>query len=313
MSLYRQVPAYVYVESPLLADGTNLVRIDCTDDDSSIPVTNVITVNKMVDMKDMVMANNTAIPDFNVYEDDHFMFQLDPHAVLGNDLRVAVDFDTNSTQFAKAFVYDTENVNVDLRFNKASSNYTQIHFSGDVAIVHTARNEIVFLTCRFVSIANILCVERAVARTNTAHEVHLRKDVNSIFSWTFAWAHDKDENLTQVYIFDRMTNQTSTLVFRGLADDAIMTEFNGMGYLALSYSMENRIIGFVFSDQFDITTRQRLPDITQSLSMLEFFCPTDIDFDPEDTDILEVLSVCPGQDQRIVRFLYPPQIDPRSQ
>ena len=307
MSLFRQVAPYVYAEGENLIDGTNLIRVDCTDDDSpTLPVSNIITANKMINMKDMVMANSTVIPDFNVYEDDYFMFQLDPHAVIGNDLRVTVDFDTNSSQYAKAFVYDTENVNVDFRFIRANSNITQIHFSGNIAVVHNARNEIVFLTCRFIKLSSIQCIESAVADSRTSNGVFLKKDVNSLFSWTFAWSHDKDGDQTQVYIFDKKTNQTETLTFNGLADDAIMTQFEGNGYLALSYSTQNRIRGFIFPDQFEIRTRRALPDITLKLTHLEYFCPTDIDFDPEDTDVLEVLSICPGKDQRIIRFLYPP-------
>lgn len=44
------------------------------------------------------------------------------------------------------------------------------------------------------------------------------------------------------------------------------------------------------------------------MSSEEFFCPKSVSFSPEDPEVMEVLSVCSGRDQRILRYSYPPYV-----
>lgn len=263
----------------------------------------------MTDMRDQVTANSTLIPDFSVYEDNEFMFQLDPHAVLGNDLKVTVDFEPSVSNYTQVIVYDTENINVDFRLDRGNIRFRDIHFSGENAVAIDFNDQVVFMNCEFVSFTNLLCTEGAVVET-AGHSITLKKDLNTVFDWLFSWGVDVGNNLTFAFIYDGK-NTTTTITIPGAADDMIMSTIEGEAYLAAAFAELNLIKGWKF-DRFDPKTRVPVPDMSLGLVKVEYFCPMDIDFDPEDEDVLEVLSVCPDKDQRIFRFRYPPRPDPMT-
>lgn len=74
MNITRQVPDYVLVKvSDLVDDQVNLIRVECSDDDSS-KITNILNVSKMSNMRSLVSGNADSIPDFSVYSGSEFFF-----------------------------------------------------------------------------------------------------------------------------------------------------------------------------------------------------------------------------------------------
>ena len=74
MNITRQVPDYVLVKvSDLVDDQVNLIRVECSDDDSS-KITNILNVSKMSNMRSLVSGNADFIPDFSVFSGSEFFF-----------------------------------------------------------------------------------------------------------------------------------------------------------------------------------------------------------------------------------------------
>lgn len=309
IDLLRMVRDYVIVNATDLVSGMNTIRIDCTDDDTPTPVSAILYVTKMDNMKSEVRAVTDRVPEFSVYEDSQFMFQIDPHMVYGNDLKFTVDFETNATNYTMAQVYDTEKINVAFTLVKGSSRFHDIHFAGRHAVAHDYLGQILFMNCHFTGIASVSCHEK-VAIPYSGQNILLKKDLNTVFDWLFAWSVNGDHNITNVYLYNG-EDDFITFPINGVADDVMMTSWDGYAYIAASFSHRGIIKGWKISE-FNFKYWEPVADIRTEDTRLEYFCPTDIDFDPQDTDILEVLSVCPGKDQRIVRFLYPPTVDQQT-
>lgn len=311
MTLYRMVSPYVLVNAPDLADGTNIIRVDCTDDDNTTTVTNFMYAYKMVNIKDAVIANQSLVPEFSLYENDEIMIQMDPHTVLGNDLQFAVHVDQRYAAYAQAFIYDTEKINVVFNKNVSSGNYTSLRFSDQYAVAIDLKSKmLVFFNCHFTGIANVQCDERA-AHDISGKNLSLRKDVHTAHrNWFFVWAEDIADKMTYFYIWDGR-HAVSEIPSKGETyADATLVSSKGSTMLVVSLPHDHSILGFLFHD--DTTKWTELPTLNRSITSLEFFCPTDLDFDPMDHSILEVVSLCGGQDQRILRFSYPPKFNNRS-
>lgn len=311
MEIHRMVPDFVYFKGSDLADGMNLIRIECTDQDSTTPVPNILRVYKMDDLKENVIANGTQLPTFSVYEGDEIFFGVEPRMIMGNDLQCNVDFEPQTfANLTRSKVYDTEPINIDFRFTKSSADFQEIRFVGEFAVIKDNRGWVAFFRCQFTSIASVLCTEQAAYGT-AGHSVRLERDVSKVFDWVFAWSVDLTVNTTIVYVFDGVSS-LYTYTFGGVAADAQMSEVGSSAYLTLAFNGDiNKIDGYEFTIG-NPASFEKLPTITPGLSGFQYFCPTDIDFDPEDDDILEVLSVCPGKDQRIIRYMYPPDVDAKT-
>ena len=305
LAIHRMVPPFFFVKADDLADGFNSIRIECKDAESMTPVPNFINITKLTSMTDGVYLNHDKIPDFSVYDGGRFMFQLDSDMMMGNDLSVQVTFDAAVAPFAVAQVYDTEFVNINWRVTNTSVNFQDIHFSGKFAVTLDVRGWIAFHRCRFIEIAALECQEQA-SYNLAGHNVVLKKDVNAVFGWMFAWAYDSDVNTTFIFIFDG--KQINVHYRPGTASDCAMTEVGEFAYQVCAYAATGEVRGFQYS-QLNPQVGIPMPTINVAMSGRDYFCPIDVDFDPQLGYVLEVLSVCPGKDQRIIRYRYPPGIN----
>lgn len=307
--IHRIVPPYYFVAGTDLHNSINNIRIDCTDDDTQTPVSKFVTINMMQSMRDLVMTTNSSIPELATYETGDIVLGVDPHTVMGNDLKLTVT--TSASQYVnytKTQVYDTEFINVDFKFDKGSSAFIDIHFVGRYAVAIDNRNWVIFMVCNFTSWSSLFCVETQ-AYSLAGHDVRLQKDLNIAFGWVFSWATDSTSNITHTFIFDPSANTLNHYFFGGVATDATMAESEGYAYMVLSYYDGNTFSGRVEGYEFypnNPSSFTKVPTITRGLSAREYFCPVDLDFDPIDEDIIEILSICPGKDQRILRYRYPP-------
>jgi hypothetical protein len=310
LAIYRMVDDYFFINADELKDGGNIIRVECSDSESTTPVANYISVTKLTSMTDGVFLNNDKIPDFSVYDGGRFMFQIDSDMVMGNDLSVSVSFDSKVANFTTAQVYDTELVNINWRATNTSVDFRDVHFSGRYAVTLDSRGWVSFHHCSFSEIAVIDCME--VASANYAgRNIVLKKDVNAVYGWLFAWATDSDVNITITMVFDGVHNTLNVAYRPGVASDCAMTESGDLAYQVCSYAETGLIRGYQYSQtnpqEFTVLTV-----INVGLSGRDYFCPIDVDFDPQVTNILEVLSVCPGKDQRILRYRYPPANNRRT-
>ena len=307
MEIHRIVPPFVFIKAEDLFPGVTKIRVECIDDDETDYVPNFINLTKMDSMKDYVVSNNTGLPGFEVFEGDSHFFSVEAHSIIGNDLRCIIDFDNNGSNLTKGDIYDTETINVQYKLNKGSANFTEIRFVGEYAVAQDNKGLIIFMRCHFVDIADVECEERATYNT-AGHDVELMRDVNEVFHWVFAWAIDETVNITQVFVFDGVST-VNTFLFGGVAHDAQMSEVGDHAFLVLAYYNPGLLRGYNFSIDDPSRWKNQLPLVNLGLTGREFFCPVDIDFDPQDDDIIEILSICEGQDQRILRYMYPPTID----
>ena len=307
LEIHRMVPPFVYIKGSDLVPGVNKIRVECMDEDMHDFLPNFITVTMMANMKDNVVVSESALPKFSVYEGDEIMFDVDPKILMGNDLQCTVDFSPSSvSNLTTSKVYDTEPITINYRFKQGSADFQEVRFVGKYAVALDRQGFIIFFTCSFTSIADVLCQEQAAYGT-AGRDVTLERDVSEVFGWVFAWGIDRTVNITRVWIFDGK-DKVYPHEFAGVAADAQMSEVGTDSYLVLAYTTPGRVDGYEFSIG-NPAVYIKMPTITLSLSGRDFFCPVDIDFDPQDDNILEVLSVCDGKDQRILRYDYPPTID----
>lgn len=308
--IHRMVPPYFKVKaSDLAEDKLNIIRIECTDDDTTKPVANYLNITQISNMNYGVFLNKDKIPDFSVYDGGRFMFQIDSDMVMGNDLSVQVSFDDQVAPFVKAQVYDTEFININWRVVNTSNNFQNVHFSGEYAVTLDTKGWVSFHKCHFEDFAALECDEVGSYNLN-GHNLMLKKDVNAVFNWLFAWAYDSDLNLTIVFIFDG--KQVNAHFRQGTADDCAMTENGEFAYQVCAYKDAGEVRGYQYS-QLNAQVGIPMPTINVAMSGRDYFCPIDVDFDPQIGSILEVFSVCDGNDQRIIRYRYPPATNPRTQ
>ena len=307
LEIHRMVPPFVYIKASDLVTGVNMIRVECKDDDSADYVPNFIAAFMMGNMKDNVVVNESALPKFSVYEGDEIFFGIDPRILMGNDLQCIVDFSPSSVfNLTASKVYDTEPITINFKFKQGSADFQDIRFVNKYAVALDRQGFIIFFTCTFTSMADAVCQEQAAYGT-AGRDVSLERDVSEVFGWVFAWGIDQTVNITRVWIFDGK-DKIYPHEFAGVAADAQMSEIGSEAFLVLAYTAPGRVDGYEFSIG-NPASYIKAPSINLGLSGRDFFCPVDVDFDPEDDNILEVLSVCDGKDQRILRYDYPPTVD----
>lgn len=304
MNLTRQVQPYLFVKaSDLNPDSVTMIRVDCTD--GSGTATNIVNVTALSNMKKNVYSNGDSVPNFNVYPGSHVIFQVNPHEVMGNDLQFTVGFDPSVANYTTSIVYDTEPVKIGWILNKSTGVFSNIYFNGNYAIAKDSNYLIIIFECRFEDINAIECIETA-ATVQPSRNAQLQEDIVEIFDYLFAWSTDPFLNTTTVYIYDG-ESQVYTHTFPGIPSDAMMTQQGSTAYLAMAYPNQNVIRNFRLYDNRPSVLDESDP-ITVELSSRQFFCPVNVSFAPNDATILEVLSFCPNEDQRILRYRYPPQV-----
>ncbi len=310
MSLYRMVTPYVLVQGSDLCDGFNMIRIQCTDQETTSPVTVFFNITKMTNMRDMVFANQSLVPEFGLYEGDEQIFQMDPHTVIGNDLRFSVSVDQRFVNLTQINVYDTERIDVNFTTNKTSGNYSDIHFSNRYAVAKDAEKDLIgFFDCFFRAINQLTCIELATVNTSGMN-ISLRRDLQTVQGhWMFNWGVDHTANKTYIFMYDGR-GKVETFHINHTAFDATATTHRGVAYVTLSAPHIGAIFGWAFYD--DPAHAHELPTLWHNMTRLEFFCPTEMDFNAIDSHVLEIMSICPGLDHRIIRYNYPPRYDNRT-
>lgn len=308
LNLTRQVKPYVFVDlNDLMNDTVTTIRVECSDSEGL--ATNFIQIYKMSDMRKNVVGDPDSIPAIGAYPGTEVWFQLDPHEVLGNDLKLFVDADPHLKNLTQFSVYDTESINVNFESSSSTGRFASLYFSGKYAIGKDAITyKIIVFLCHFADIRNLKCVEQAAFGVGTKN-AELQEDIVEIFDYLFAWSVDRLSKSTTVYIFDGQNSITAFPV-DGIATDGMMVELDNKAYLALAFQDLGLVRNFILTDG-NVHILDETDVIDQRLSAREYFCPKNVTFSPQASSslgIIEILSVCPGLDQRILRYKYPPTV-----
>ena len=177
---------------------------------------------------------------------------------------------------------------------KSSGRFEAVHFSGDYAVAKDFKaGAIVIFTCHLEGFKTVICDETAYNSLGTQDSV-LQEDILEVFDYLFVWTTDKYANITTIYIFDGETTLGLTNLV-GIANDAMITQVEDNVYLAVAYQND----GIIKNYMLDPVRPYRLlakDVIDQQMSGEEFFCPKSVSFSPEDSEVMEVLSVCTGKD-----------------
>ena len=305
--LTRQVFPYYFVSFGSQTNATSQnVTVQCSDD--TTPATNfTFGLNIMHDMHDMVSANSTVVPQLAAYEGGDLMFGVDPSKILGNDLTLSIQVENPQyASLVRPNILDTEPINLNWRFEKGNTNFRSIRFVGRWAVSHSQNGWVSFSRCDFTGLASVSCIE-AGAINLVQDNMHLHKHVYTVFNWVFAFATDSRANITKFFIFDPSSGIVTVHDRGGVVADASISENGNNAILAFAYTNPGVVYGWSFSN-IDPTTYTVLLALETHNSGMDVFCPHDIDFDPENGAILEVLSICEN-DQRILRYVYPPSQD----
>lgn len=306
--IYRMVLPYFF--SPAygpqgLGQRQNQIRIDCIAPNNGSTVTNFINIYVLTSMLDNVYVNNNNLyPVLNAYPGSDVMVAIHPMDILGNDLRVVVNPPQPLQGLVTANVYDNKYLNMEFDLNKGSDAFTQIRFAGKYAVAIDIQSNIIFMNCQFHGAnLHVICTETYIVPT-AGSDIFLHHDIETAFNYLFVWGTDSTANVTWLWFYDG--NQTvTTFNERGVADDCTVSTANDLGYLVCAFSQFGIVRGWNFTAN-NFASRQRLPDIFQFNSGREFFCPQHVEFDMDTSEMLEVFSYCPNQDQRILRYRYPP-------
>jgi hypothetical protein len=305
MNITRQIEPYIYINVEKLKDDVqNSVSVVCTDG-SGAKATNILKIRKLSDMRQGVEGQAASIPLLAAYVGHGFSFQLDPHEMLGNDLLITVDFDSSIKNYTDSVVYDSERANVNFRFNKGIDSFKVLHFAGRYALAKDSRNMILVFNCSMSGLATIDCVESAATNTGGSN-LQLQEDIVEIFGYLATWGVDPVANVTILYIFDG-DHTIYTHLVRGVATDTVITEIEDKVYFALAYQSEGLIRNFYIVDERPDFLREA--DIIDGrLASRPDFCPQNVSYDPNDGSVIEIFNYCPGKDQSILRYKYPPRV-----
>lgn len=304
MNITRQVAPYIYVDLSQLADDqVNYVKITCQDGKGG-QASNTLEIMKMSDMRLGVDGDASKIQKLATYEGDSVFFQLDANELEGNDLTINVDFEDQVRPFVQSQVIDTVKLNVDFVFHKGINRFSSLHFSGRYAIAQDFNYNLLVFNCSLTPRHSIYCIEAAFHPTSA--NVDLKDDTAVVLGYLVAWSVDKTANVTTYYVFDN-NQKIYVTSLAGMATDAMITEIDGYGYLSFTFPQENVVKNFYmlpFNPKF-----YEIEEIDLGLSGRDYFCPTQIWADPNDSSMIEILNQCEGKAQGMLKYEYPPRID----
>lgn len=305
MNITRQVGPYIYILVEKLTDNVqNNITVTCTDG-SGATARNTLKITKLSDMKQGVYGDAGALPLLATYIGQSMTFQIDPHEMMGNDLLLTADFDPSIKNYTETIVYDSEPININFHLNKGVDSFKVIHFAGRYAMAKDIRNTVLVFNCTFSGIATVECTEAASTNFGT-NNILLQEDIVEIFGYLAAWGIDPVANVTIVYIFDG--DQTiHTHLLPGVATDAMITEIDDKMYFAFAYQSLGLINNYYIVDERPDFLREA-DVIDARLASRQFFCPQNVSYDPNNGSFIEIFNYCPGQDQSILRYRYPPTV-----
>jgi hypothetical protein len=304
-AISRQVDPYYYVNL-FNATSTLVETVQCWDLDT--PPTNVtVTINYMGNMNWNASISPGNIPAFSVYEGHHLMYQIRSEDIVGNDLNISVTFDQGVQNFTEVEVLDMEKLSIVYETSSLTTNFKSLYFSDRYALVMDSNNKVGIFNCSFDSFHEVTCVETAVFGVGTNGLV-LQDDLLQVYEYIFVWGQNVQTNTTTVLLYDNLQNTFHVNNFRGIATDATMVQQGNSLYLVLAYQNQGVIMNFNTS-VLNPTRFNLIDEIDQGMSTRQYFCPQNVTFDPVDPTILEVLSICTGNDQRILRYRFPPYVN----
>lgn len=245
-----------------------------------------------------VSYNSSNLAPVSVYEDSSFEIYLIQSAIEGNNLDFTVSFAGNDTSKFSTFVADTKNIGVLYKFKTGTPNFKDVTFFDNFAVSLDTKNNLVFYICtQTKSLVN--CEEKGNRFVPSTYVLQKRmfKALNYAIAWT------QDDAKTNIFMFD-MSGICYTHELRSKAFDIVVTELELDAYLLASYPDQNKIENWAIP-QYNPDYLDQLPDITQSTSGAEYFCPSKMYFCPNGANVLEVLSSC-AADRRMLKYTYWP-------
>lgn len=315
MGIIRQVPSFVYFNAGDLGNKTDTYKItvNCTDDNTPLVVSSLISARVLHNIYDDVTGNTTALANLLVYEGDTFYHKLDHENAIGNALEMHVSFagndrDSDYSNYTQSQLLRNTRISVNYIFQEdGGSNPKFARFKGSTAVTLDEAGVISFHKCFMAKLQQVDCVE--IANVKNINAAILKEDINHVFDWTFVWVITHDTESTYAFIFDgTKVHQHS---FKGIADDCLLIQQGEYASLVLAYQNEGVVKGFKLNSQ-NPEAKAPLLDLTVELSGREHFCPVDVMYDPADENVLEVYSNCPDVDQRVLRYTYPATKHPKT-
>lgn len=301
--IFRMVTPYYYVQTKDMNPGSRMIRIDCIDpSQGNQTVSGFVNMTVLANMNDGVrVLNQNPFYQISMYEGQDYWTMMPSWLIQGNDLRTIIS--PLTPLGIKGDVLDNRLINIDFDVVKGSTAFVELHFSDNYAVALDVNNYIIFFTCNWTGILHFTCTEE-YAKSFAGTNIHLKPDIETVFENLFVWGTDAAAEVTYLWFYDGISNVVQ-LVSAGVADDCAASTANGVGYVACAFSQLNIVRGWNFTGT-NFQNSQRLPDINVINSQREYFCPIDIEFDMDTSEMIEILSVCPNQDQRILRYRYPP-------
>ena len=312
INLYREVPPYAYIDASQLNFNTpQTVRITCTDSNNT--ATNDVALFVLGDMNNIITSTGVNLPDFDAYPGTDLYFQLDPHEVMGNNLEPTITLDPAVAANGRVSVYDLEDITINFVTESSSKRWEYLYFKRQYAIGKDTLGRILVFTCHLTDITDANCNQAAIYTAQTGNDI-LKPDVAEVFNYLFAWAVDPVAHTTKIYIFDGQ-HQISSFTINEMASDISVVELGDRAYIAAVFSQRGAIRNWFFKDG-NPTSITEIESISRELSAREFFCPVNVSFQTsiiEGYATMEILSLCPQQDQRILRYQYPPYVKQNAQ
>lgn len=252
---------------------------------------------------DSISYNVSKLAPVSAYEETSFETWLIPSSIEGNGLDFTVNFDGNDTSKFAAFVADTKNIGVLFKTKTGTLNFKDITFFADSAVSLDTANNLVYYVCN-QSQSLVYCDEKG-NKFITEGQV-LQKRMFKVLSYVIAWTQDSNNNRTIIHIFDKY-GQCFSHPMDSLPFDIVVTELELQAYILASYPDQHKIEHWRIYP-YNPGTLEKLPDITQSNSSVDNFCPSKLYFCPNGANVLEVLTACPNiPDRRMLKYTYWPQ------
>lgn len=309
VQIFRSVPPFFYIDAHKLKTGENVLNIKCTDDDDVNGVNNTITVNYNAKIMAGAHILNHGLGDVSGYPGHPIYFGLSKWGVKGNDLKITLDFDIYEED-VKSVIYRTEKLHTNYVLNQGINDFKKLQFVGSTGVALDENDMLLFMACELTTYTSLICTEKAAIETPGLH-FKMQPDLYSALGWTWVWGIDADQQKTHLFIYDGI-DRIQEHRFDFVAHDLAIGDINGHGFVVLSDPLKKELPGFMFkrgsSKHFtpvDLT-------INAANSGRHNFCPSNIQFDPNNIGILEVMNICNDIDKAVLRYPYPPGPNPRT-
>lgn len=214
--------------------------------------------------------------------------------IKGNGIHVDSLISSENENALQIEVYQDFEFTVDWMPSSIAENFEEVIFEGKRAVTR-AGSILSEFECYRDSLTKQTC--RLTHEFSIGDEYRLQQHIQTFRQYTLAWLQSPSD--TAIVLFDSKNRQEYVHKLKGKIGSVYLSHKEDETWLGVTYTDK---IEFYWVDPESEDRFELFYTLDQKNSGTEFFCPTEIQNCPRNPKILWVMSSCPEEDQRAIRY-----------